>query len=432
MKAARQHGKVDAMAVRTPAYQAPMALVVPAPPVAEARTTALPTVGRLYIPALDGMRFLAFFLVFLHHFPPGDTFRAWSPYLAVVTQRVSLFGWIGVDIFLTLSGFLIATLLLRELDETGQLRILRFYARRILRIWPLYYLVMVIGFFITPIVIGKAGSPGHYQMLNEHLFPFATLFGNISTAALIQSLNAMSPASDTLTILWTIALEEQFYLIFPLVLVAAGPSVRLRSILVCAAGAVAYSAATRYYIQASGISYPMVWMNTLAHLDPIVLGIAGAAVWHRHKVALLRLRLFGIDLALAVGAFWLVMTFPQIGQSNHTVWQIAAAAVGGLLMLGSALRYYPLSAAFSWQPVAWLGRISYGLYMFHILMRQLYQSEIVMLIPIGMIRGPVRWLTELLLVLLLTIVCAAVSYYALERPFLRLKDRFTVVPSRAA
>lgn len=404
----------------------------PARPSQDVATPLLSAADRFYIPALDGVRFLAFFLVFLHHLPPGDVFKEWSPRLAAVMLRLSLFGWSGVDLFLTLSGFLIAFLLLREIDATNTVSVRRFYARRMLRIWPLYYLMLVIGFFVVPICFRQASGPAYVTMLSQHLFPFATLFANFSNATLIGSLNATSPASDSLGLLWTVALEEQFYLIFPLVLLAAGRTMRLGTVLPYALGVIAFSACTRLYILANGIPYPMVWMNTLAHLDPLVLGIVGAVIWRRHHHRLVRLRLYGADALLAVGMLWVVMSYPQIGTSMHTCWQILAVSVGALLLIGAALRCRPLGQVFGCRPLAWLGRISYGLYVYQIVARQLYQYAFAPYLPIGLLHGPVRWTAEFLLVLGVTVVLAAVSYYGFERRFLRLKERFAITPSRPA
>jgi peptidoglycan/LPS O-acetylase OafA/YrhL len=246
------------------------------------------------------------------------------------------------------------------------------------------------------------------------------------------SFDAMSPAADVFTPLWTIALEEQFYLVFPLMMLAAGPFVRLRTVVPYAVAGLLFSIATRYYILANQIPYPMVWMNTLAHLDPFILGILGAVIWHHHRERMLGLRLYLAEVVLALGAFWLVMSFPQIGTSHHTVWQVGVVAVGALLLIGAVVRSRYLGLAFGWRPIAWMGRISYGLYVYHILGRQVYQQVVAPSIPIGLLQGPVRWMVEFLLVLAVTTVFAAVSYYAFERHFLRFKERLAVIPSRPA
>jgi peptidoglycan/LPS O-acetylase OafA/YrhL len=387
---------------------------------------------RLYLPELDGLRFFAFFLVFLHHLGPGDVFRAWSRPFSTFMKQLYEVGWVGVDVFLTLSGFLIALLLLRELDATGTIGIKKFYLRRVLRLWPLYYLVLALGLFAMPVLLKMAWTPAHYTLLSEHLFPFATLFGNLSSAMLSGSFGPMSPASDSLGPLWSIALEEQFYLIFPLVVFAAGPFITLRAVLGCAVLVIAFSAATRYFMVANGLPYPLIWLSTVTHLDPIVVGIVGAVLWQRHREAVLRLRLLGADALLAIGGIWLLMVSPHIGMTRHTTWQILVAALSALLAIGAVLRYRPLARAIGCRPLAWLGRISYGLYMLHILGRQTYQYLVAPYLPLELLTGPVRWMAGFSAVLLVTIVLATVSYYGYERYFLRLKERFTVVQSRPA
>jgi peptidoglycan/LPS O-acetylase OafA/YrhL len=383
---------------------------------------------RVYIPALDGVRFLAFALVFFSHFGGGGAFAALWPALGRTLATIAAFGWMGVDIFLCLSGFLLATLLLHEIAATGAVSIRWFYVRRVLRIWPLYYLMLAIGFGIAPFLLGQTGSAAYQKLLARHLFPFATLFGNFSYAYFVGDLVAMDPSAEFFAPLWTIALEEQFYLLFPL-LMAAAPYISTRAAVWCAVGVVIFSSATRLYIVGNGIPYPMVWTNTFARLDPIVLGIAGAIVWHRHREALGRVKLSGAEIVGAIAAFWLVVSFPQIGQSWHTVWQLCATAIGSLLLILSAMRYRGVGAAFGWRPIAWLGKISYGLYVFHNLAIWLYRTKVAPHVPI--VSQPLRGLTDTALVLGVTIGLAAASYYLYERRFLQLKERFALVASRA-
>src|SRR3989344_8628341 len=104
---------------------------------------------KIYLPSLDGLRFLAFLLVFLHH----TTFYI-NPALAQNFLLIffNKHGWIGVDIFFVLTGFLITLLMLDERDKNGHFSIKNFLIRRALRIWPLYYLSILVGFFLVPIL----------------------------------------------------------------------------------------------------------------------------------------------------------------------------------------------------------------------------------------------------------------------------------------
>jgi peptidoglycan/LPS O-acetylase OafA/YrhL len=405
-------GRLPSTPIVVATSTSPTASATPEPRPAEA----------VYIPALDGVRFLAFALVFLNH--AGGP-AAFEPFSRAISTALT-FGWIGVDIFLCLSGFLIATLLLHEIAATGGLSVPWFYLRRILRIWPLYYLMLAIGFGVSPWLLGQTGTPAYTSLLAKHLFPFATLFGNLSYAFFQTDFGAMAPSAGFFAPLWTVGLEEQFYLVFPLLL-AAFPRPSTRASLTAVGAVLLFSLATRLYIVGNGIHYPAVWTLTFARLDPIVLGIAGAIAWHRHGVAIRRLKLYGAELAATAGLFWLVMSFPQINLSRHVVWQFLATAAGSLLLILGVLRYRIPSAAFGWRPIAWLGKISYGLYVFHLLVLYLYGSKVA---PHVVVAGPMRPFVDLALSLVFTIGVAAISYYAYERPFLRIKTRFTRIRSR--
>jgi peptidoglycan/LPS O-acetylase OafA/YrhL len=111
------------------------------------------------------------------------------------------------------------------------------------------------------------------------------------------------------------------------------------------------------------------------------------------------------------------------------VWQLLATATASLLLIVGVLRYPIPAAAFGWRPIAWLGKISYGLYVFHLLVLYLYGSKIA---PHVVAPGLIRPFLNLALSLMLTIGVAAISYYAYERPFLRIKTRFTHIRSRPA
>src|SRR5262249_26593616 len=136
--------------------------------------TARPPAARFYVPALDGLRFLAFAIVWWSHGIEYGGLMESVPPLGAFLKRLREIGWIGVEIFLCLSGFLIATLLLREIEAKGSLRIRDFYLRRVLRIWPLYYLMIVLGFVIMPRIyhviatgVREIDSPEYTVMVNQ-------------------------------------------------------------------------------------------------------------------------------------------------------------------------------------------------------------------------------------------------------------------------
>ncbi len=141
-------------------------------------------------------------------------------------------GGYGVQLFFILSGYLITTLLLREEARYGRIALRAFWVRRILRIWPLYYLVVAIGFFVLPGLDGQLGTPYHRELLRVHLWPFLVFAGNWSMAL-------VRPAPDWLSVLWSVCVEEQFYLVVPLFVAVVSPRFRVPLVAAMIAGSIA-------------------------------------------------------------------------------------------------------------------------------------------------------------------------------------------------
>lgn len=158
-----------------------------------------------YLQNLDALRFLAFFAVFIHHIFSSIGFKSSDPIVTKCIERFFMNGQLGVSFFFVLSGFLITYLLLKEKNNYGKINISHFYMRRILRIWPLYFLILFIGFVLVPIFTGYRGSV-HTQ---KDLYVF--FLGNFD---LVKN----GVGNFITSILWSVSVEEQFYLIWPLLL----------------------------------------------------------------------------------------------------------------------------------------------------------------------------------------------------------------------
>jgi peptidoglycan/LPS O-acetylase OafA/YrhL len=320
-----------------------------------------------HLPELDTLRFGAFLLVFLHHA---------LPHSGSILAPIARAGALGVDLFFALSAYLITELLLREHRSRGAIDIRAFYVRRILRIWPLYYFALLI------LVPAMSILPGEH-MPWAYFASFATFAGNWACAAWGY------PASS-FALLWSVSIEEQFYLTWPWI-VRLG-QLQLRRI---AYGMLAVASVTRIVLVLRGVHHPGIWCNTLARLDPIAGGallacfLKGSLPEHTP-----RMRVFWIGL----GAVSLIGAGANGGNEGWTVlvtYPLAAAASVTIIFgtLGARLR-----------AGAYLGKISYGLYVFH--------AAVIRVVP------------STILALPLTIAIAALSYRYLESPFLRLKDRF--------
>lgn len=362
---------------------------------------------RYYRPELDVLRFGAFFLVFLSHVVPGDAaFYAQARIPAAIARLIvsgAAGGAFGVDLFFALSSFLITTLLLREHALNGAIDIRAFYARRVLRIWPLYFAFLLIVLPLLHRLLPADDLPPRY------LLAFLLLAGNWAFVWWGLPHSAAGP-------LWSVSIEEQFYLAWPLVLRRWRQQLPwiVALLLVIASG-------TRLVLVEAGAVHPQVWCNTLARLDPIACGalLALAAQrtaltpgpWVRGALLVLAGTIF-----VTVGHYEdfsggrVLVTFPAIALASSA---LIAAALG----CPTDLRRHPVLRA-----LAYLGRISYGLYVFNLLFIELC--------GVAAAHAPLARLARSAFALAATVALAALSYRFLERPFLRLKARLAPVASR--
>ena len=160
---------------------------------------------RFYRPELDCLRFFAFFAVFIFHTLPQqpDYYSARNIPFATLIASLARAGSFGVDLFFLLSAYLITELLLREKESFGRVHLKSFYVRRILRIWPLYFLAIFIGVLLTFV-----DSDQHFPV--KYVVAFMLLSGHW-----LQSL--IGAPGSVMNSLWSVSFEEQFYLVSPTV-----------------------------------------------------------------------------------------------------------------------------------------------------------------------------------------------------------------------
>jgi len=307
-----------------------------------------------------------------------------------------------VDLFLLLSAYLITELLLREKDQFGQIHLQSFYIRRILRIWPLYFLGILIAALLPLVDTGQSFPP-------KYVVAFLLLSGNLLTSLAGSPRSAMGP-------LWTVSLEEQFYLFWPAVISKTRRSSTL--LLVSGAMFVTSELGRLLLLQYGPRSEVLLWENTVARLDPLAAGVVTAVLLRERHFNLRRPSRLGC--LLAGGGVWLIAGHYFATNRSFALFGYPAIALGAWLIFISAL-----GIARAPRPLRYLGKISYGLYVFHML--ALY---VVTKLHGGYahnLRDFVIWWCS---GLLLTFVMAVLSYQFFEAPFLRMKERFAYVKSR--
>jgi peptidoglycan/LPS O-acetylase OafA/YrhL len=361
---------------------------------------------RFYRPELDLLRFFCFLFVFLHHSLPRDG-EHWLSYAADS-------GGFGVPVFFLLSAFLITELLLLERERTGRVHFGAFYTRRILRIWPLYF-----GFFF---LCWLAGELHHLPAIPLHMTEaFVFLAGNWYFVL-------TGPFTNPAGILWSVSIEEQFYLLWPWIVRGAARTVMIVSLTVLPISYVTLAVLASHGASADRV----IWANSVVQFQFFALGGILAVLMHHHR---LQIRWWMRLLGLAVcGSSWMIANavfrvkrHDVSITAEHACVGYALAAVGAAALF---VAFYGAKIGDNWfmKWLVYLGKISYGLYVFHILMLGMAEK---VLAGRGFGVGTYT-LMRVWIGLAMTIVAAWMSYEWFEKPFLRLKEKFTFIRSRAA
>ncbi len=368
---------------------------------------------------------MAFLLVFVHHTLPSGSdprvihlLKGFAPALDSLTDACGF----GLSLFFTLSAFLICELLLRERASAGQVSVKQFYIRRILRIWPLYYFGLLLGLLVLFL------SGGHPEEIAS-IGWFAVFMGAWRLATL-HSFN--NPAS----VLWSISVEEQFYIFAPWMVKLLN-----RKLLYgfCAALLLTANAWLYFLGRESAIDH-RIWWNSFVQFECFAGGILLCLVLRGRMPRLAlwqRLALISVSLCcMFYACHGLHTRFGNAGEANPGSWRLICGY--GLATLSCVTLLVAFLGADPKRLPKWaiyLGRISFGLYVFHQFAINLTDQFIVGFIAahtnpfIKSLSGPI-FLLNMLLTFALTVLLAALSYRYIETPFLKLKKRHAVIESQ--
>ena len=365
--------------------------------------------GRAHVRALDGVRGLAIGLVLLYH---GFTYDPFGTGIGHYIDDVRLIGWAGVDIFFVMSGFLITGILLETKDQPHYWR--NFLVRRGLRIFPLYYAVLVV------ILVASLAVP---ELSRSGVGAIWVNFAYLTNFWIARYGENHVPLDSA----WSLAIEEQFYLAFPAIVRRCSRR-RLAQVLI---GAIVAAPIFRWLTFEYG-EQPQLGPYVLPYcrFDCLAIG------------ALLRLgfdarrpivKFLGTIAPIACAAsITVLMTWPRgvtivdvrYTVAGYTLTAIAAACLLARILL--AAPESPLRRAFEWRPLVYLGKISYCVYLIHLIARVIVDRALAHVFVAGD-RGIAFCTAQLAGMLALSVAGATLSYYYFERPILALKDRFAPV-----
>jgi peptidoglycan/LPS O-acetylase OafA/YrhL len=365
---------------------------------------------RTRLPALDGLRGIALLSVFFYHYAGSLTSHATSAPLRTLAVIFSL-GWTGVDLFFVLSGFLITGILYDTLNDSKYYR--KFYYRRALRIFPVYYFLAIVLASCTTLV-GAHWKPAHLFFLVYLGYPAALIW---------TSLPHFSPVV-LVTHLWSLSVEEQFYVVWPWAVA------RMRNSNVILGGCLilgGIALALRLFVSIAGLNPTWSYTFMFCRMDQLALGAAIAVAVR----GTLRARVdHWAPFALIVAAGVVVTICGVRHTTDHNDPVIAGIGYSAIAFVYGSLLVLCLRSGswierfFSIGILRMFGKYSYGLYLYHFPLT-------VVLSP--MRNGLVAWshsfvvggALHLIICLAANLLIAAISFHCMESPIMKLKKRFS-------
>lgn len=378
-----------------------------------------------HFPALDGLRGLAILLVIAHNVQMLDAHE-----MSIAVKATFLaynVGWIGVQLFFVLSGFLITGILIDTLGQPHALR--NFIARRALRIFPLYYAALLVIFVILPALNLQ---PAIYQAQAPYQVWLWTYLSNWT--------DPLGYGPKALPHFWSLAVEEQFYLFWPFLVMAAGSAPQVAKL---SLGVAFIGMASRAAMISAGVDHEFIYSATISRVDALALGALVAAWWrmpgprawfekHAREVAL------GVLLLAVLTAAW-THEFPRTSPRGMVIGFAVLAVTFAAMVAFAALRDTQQAAArvsggkvrdtlwhrfLSTRPLRQIGKYSYGMYVIHKPLHDFFSVRVLKALGAhteGMILNATLHLAGVTLV---SFVLAWLSYHLFEVHFLNLKRYF--------
>ena len=355
----------------------------------------------IYLPGLNGLRALAALSVLWAH-TFQDTFGRWG----IKVLHLPFFAD-GVTLFFVISGFLITFLLLNEWDKTHTIDIPKFYMRRILRIWPIYYGYLLVSLLVLWIVGQKA------DMLNQQLWYYLFFAANIPFLSAVRIWPIVH--------YWSIGVEEQFYLFWPW-LVRIGKKNLLPLALIVFFVCLGFKWGGYVFLGKESFLYNFF---SVTRFHCMMVGAIGAILYYQRNTLYMKLLTNKMVTIIA----WLLFLFSGLyADLIPSPMRAEFVALISIILIMSQVQGKPFLINVEYKWFDFIGKISYGIYVIHplliyllsILYRQLHVD-----LPLTL-----QYILIYANVTFLTILIAWLSYTYFEKPFLKLKDRFAVVKSR--
>jgi peptidoglycan/LPS O-acetylase OafA/YrhL len=356
-----------------------------------------------HIPALDGLRGVAVLAVMFYHL------ELLVPWLGPISHG----GFLGVDIFFVLSGFLITSVLLKEQSKTGQINLKNFYMRRIFRLIPAYWVFLAVLFLFGNYLLSPLAAKTIYDNYSYNFILAFLYLMNWNRAS------AETAVAGNLNHTWSLSIEEQFYIFWSLVMYLAFSEKRSRkTIFFITIGSVAVVICWRIGRALNGTPYDVMYYSTDTRIDALLIGCAASMIymWKLVPASFFKTAYFNLLVfVMYIGAVWVFFNASSKDISLYTALLPLFTASTAIIILWLMTREKtPVHFLLENKFLGWIGKISYGLYLWHFLAYE-FSKETFSSAEVQITAG-----------IILAFAVSALSYYLVEQPFLKIKNRFSM------
>lgn len=379
--------------------------------------------NKVFFPNLEGLRFFAFFVVFINHATGSLSYYNSSKEYVFMSTHFFKNGALGVSFFFVLSGFLITYLLLKEKEISGKINIKNFYLRRILRIWPLYFLIVVLCLLILPQLENYLPKffPLDVSIDEINKWFYLTFTGNFDY--IYNGINNV-----LIGVLWSVSVEEQFYLFWPLLVAFIPTKHLLKAFILIILGSIAFRF---FYAQGNAM---IIKYHSLSSVSDLASGAVIAYLAYKKSVIAWMEK---IPKYLIVLPYLLLFVLVPL---RFYTWKFGAhynlvssflpvlfSALFAFIIMEQNYAKHSFYKIKNWKLISSFGKYTYGMYCYHMIVF----FGILVLFHFMEININGMSVYAFMFVLVLSFISTALiselSYHYYEAIFLKLKERFSLI-----
>lgn len=379
--------------------------------------------NKVFFPNLEGLRFFAFFVVFINHATGSLGYFNSSASYSFIRSNYLWSGDLGVSFFFVLSGFLITYLLLKEKELSGKINIKNFYLRRALRIWPLYFLIVAMCLVVFPM----------FEPILPKWFPISVTTDELNKWFYLTFTGNFDYLYNGITnvligILWSVSVEEQFYLFWPLIVAFIPNKYLLKTFIVIILASVAFRF---FYSQGNAMLNKYHSLSSLSDLATggviAYLAFQKTTIEWIEKTPKYAIALLYLLLLIMIPMRLYTWKFGVYYSHASSIMPLVYSTLFALIILEQNYAKHSLFKIKNWKLISSFGKFTYGMYCYHMIV---FFVVLFLFYLMGINIQQMSKYTFIILLLISffsTILVSELSYQYYESIFLRLKDKFSLI-----